>query len=60
MTLPAKPMDTEEQALLQTPVKRGQAIVYYAGAGWTRSGDFLDKKTWVRYVSESQAKLNSR
>ena len=53
-------MDTKEQAFLQSTVKRGQPLSYYAGAGWSKSGDFLDKAAWVRYVSESHAKLNSR
>jgi hypothetical protein len=60
MTSPAKAMDTKEQAFLQATVKRGQPLIYYAGAGWTKSGDFLDKAAWVRYVSEAQAKLKSR
>ncbi len=60
MTSPGKPMDTKEQTFLQTTVKRGQPLVYFAGAGWSKSGDFLDKAAWVRYVSESQAKLKSR
>jgi rhamnogalacturonyl hydrolase YesR len=60
MTSPARPMDTKEQAFLQTTVKRGQPLTYYAGAGWSKSGDFLDKAAWIRYVSESHAKLNSR
>jgi hypothetical protein len=60
MASPAKPMDTKEQAFLLTTVKRGQPLVYYAGAGWTKSGDFLDKAAWMRYVSASHAKLNSQ
>ena len=60
MTSPAKPMDTKEQAFLESTVKRGQPLSYYAGAGWSKSGDFLDKAAWIRYVSESHAKLNSR
>jgi hypothetical protein len=60
MNYPARPMDTKEQAFLQTAVKRGQPLAYYAGAGWTKSGDFLDKAAWVRYVSGSHAKLNAR
>jgi hypothetical protein len=53
-------MDIKEQAFLQTTVKRGQPLAYYAGAGWSKSGDFLDKAAWVRYVSESHAKLSSQ
>ncbi len=60
MTSPAKPLDTEAQAFLQATVKRGQSLVYYAGAGWTKSGDFPNKESWVRYISESGAKLNSK
>jgi rhamnogalacturonyl hydrolase YesR len=59
MSSPAKPMDTTEQALLLSPVKRGQPLVYYAGAAWSKSGDFLDKAGWVRYVSDTQAKLSA-
>ena len=60
LNTPAKPMDTREQAFLQTTVKRGQPLTYSAGAGWSKSGDFLDKAAWVRYVSEAQAKLSAR
>jgi len=60
MTSPAKPLDTKEQALLQTAVKRGQPLVYYAGAGWTKSGDFPSKESWVRYITESAAKLSPK
>ncbi len=60
MTSAAKPMDTPEQAFLQTSVKRGQPLVYYAGAGWTKSGDFPSKEIWVRYISDSCVKLNSK
>ena len=60
MTSPAKPLDTAEQAFLQATVKRGQSLVYYAGAGWSKSNDFPDKQTWVRYISAASAKLNSK
>jgi hypothetical protein len=60
MTSPARPMDTKEQAFLQATVKRGLPLAYYAGPGWTKSGDFPDRKAWMRYVSESQAKLKSQ
>ena len=56
MTSPAKPLDTQEHALLRTTVKRGQPLVYYAGAGWTRSGDFPGKESWVRYLTAFRAK----
>lgn len=60
MTSPAKPLDTPDQVFLETPVKRGQQLVYYAGAGWTRSGDFPNKESWVRYVSESCGRMKPK
>lgn len=56
MSSPATFLDTKEELFLQTTVKRGQPLVYYAGAGWTRSGDFPDKDSWVRYVSGYSSK----
>jgi unsaturated rhamnogalacturonyl hydrolase len=60
MTAPARPLDTPDQVFLQTTVKRGQRLVYYAGAGWTKSGDFQDKESWVRYVSESCGRISAK
>ena len=60
MTSPARPLDTPEQAFLQATVKRGQRLVYYAGAGWTRSGDFPNKEAWVRYVSEFCGRISAK
>jgi len=53
----AQARDTQEQAFLARPIKRGQSLVYYAGAGWSKSGDFPDKDSssfataWIRHVS---------
>jgi hypothetical protein len=33
-----------------TQVKANQLLVYYAGAGWSESGDFPDAKSWTDYV----------
>jgi rhamnogalacturonyl hydrolase YesR len=57
MTSPAQSVDTPEQAFLRTTVKRGRPLVYYAGAGWTKSGDFPSKELWVNYVSDAARKL---
>jgi unsaturated rhamnogalacturonyl hydrolase len=35
-------------AVTQADVNR--PLVYYIGAGWSRSGDFLDGAAWARYV----------
>jgi rhamnogalacturonyl hydrolase YesR len=60
MTSPARPLDTPEDALLLSTVRRGQPLVYYAGAGWTRSGGFPNKESWVRYIAESCGRFSSR
>ncbi len=60
MTSAAKPLETKDQIFLQTRVKRGLPFVYYAGAGWTRSGDFPDKDSWVKYVTGFSRKVNAR
>ncbi len=53
---PAAPVPLPEQTLLKTTVKRGQTLVYFAGAGWTRGGDFADQAAWEKYVSDFAAK----
>jgi rhamnogalacturonyl hydrolase YesR len=35
-----------------TRVEVGKPLVYYFGAGWSKSGDFPDSETWVRFVSQ--------
>ncbi len=58
----AQARDTQEQAFLARPVKRGQSLVYYAGAGWSKSGDFPDKDSssfataWIRHVSAAASR----
>jgi hypothetical protein len=47
----AKLLDDKDQAFLTVPMKRGQSLVYYAGAGWNKSGDFNGKADWAAYVS---------
>jgi len=35
-----------------TRVEIGKPVVYYIGAGWSRSGDFPDEAAWDRYVAQ--------
>ncbi len=35
----------------------GRPVVYYAGAGWTRSGDFAGKKEWEEYLDQFASRL---
>ncbi len=50
--------ETTDQAFLQASVKRGEALVYYTGAAWTRSGDFPDRESWMLYLQAFASKLN--
>ena len=34
-----------------------QPFVYYAGAGWSKSGDFPDAKAWEGYVRQFASDL---
>jgi hypothetical protein len=58
MTSAAKLRETKEESFLEATIHRGVPLVYYAGASWSKSGDFPDKATWVKYVSEYAGKVN--
>ena len=47
-------MDTAEQVLLLVKIKRGETLNYLAGAGWSKSGDFPDRASWVDYVRSAK------
>lgn len=40
-------------------VVTGKPLVYYAGAGWDRSGDFSSKDDWLKYLAAWAARLQS-
>jgi hypothetical protein len=41
------------------PAVSGAPFTYYAGAGWTRSGDFPTKESWEKYLAAFAARVNS-
>ncbi len=43
--------EDRDQYLVISKVKMGNPFVYYAGAGWTRSGDFATETEWKSYLS---------
>jgi pectinesterase len=49
--------DLKDQYLLAGRVRDGVAITYYAGAGWTRSGDFKTQDDWVRLLQQWSSRL---
>jgi hypothetical protein len=40
-------------------VESGKPLTYYAGAGWTRAGDFPDQASWEKYLADFAARLRS-
>ena len=38
--------------LAVTPVEAGKPLLYYLGAGWSKSGDFAAETDWENYVRQ--------
>jgi pectinesterase len=49
---PVGMLDQKEQCMLTLNVRDGVPITYYAGAGWTRSGDFKSQGDWTRLLKQ--------
>lgn len=49
----------QDQVLLLAPARAGEPFVWYAGAGWSRSGDFADAGAWERYVEQFTQRLKT-
>ena len=45
--------------LALTPAEMNTPLVYYFGAGWSRSGDFQDAAAWARYVGHFAERLEA-
>ena len=45
--------------LALTKAESGKPVTYYAGAGWTRAGDFPTKESWEKYLAAFAARLKS-
>lgn len=52
-------MEDEKQYLIAGRTSIGATVTYYAGAGWTRSGDFTTPDDWKRYLDDTAQKLQS-
>jgi len=57
MTAESEFVSTPDQALLTTAVQRGKPLVYFAGAGWSKSGDFATKEDWFKYLVQQSNTL---
>lgn len=47
------------QWLIKGKTQTGKKIIYYAGFGWTRSGDFNSFDDWNNYMKEFSLKIQS-
>jgi hypothetical protein len=43
--------------LLLVKARNGEQLRYFAGAGWTRSGQFADRAAWENYVRDQAARI---
>ena len=43
-------IDAAGHGIFLVAVAADQPLIYYAGAGWSKSGDFPERETWIKYV----------
>jgi len=51
--------EADGNLLVTTGITPGRPVVYHAGFGWDRSGDFADLAAWDRYLDEFSRRLRS-
>jgi hypothetical protein len=52
-------VETPAERLMLVKVKPGEAVRYFAGGGWDKSGDFADAAAWNGYLAAFAARLRS-
>lgn len=55
----ADTIETNEHNLFIVKNKPTQQLVYYAGAGWSKSGDFENKEKWFNYLKKFAERLTN-
>jgi len=50
--------ETANHFLAVAPLSPGEPVVFYAGAGWTNSGDFAGAEAWTAYLRGFVARLD--
>ncbi len=51
--------EEKDQYLMVGNTQCGATVSYYAGAGWTRAGDFVSQADWNKYLDEFALRLAS-
>jgi Domain of unknown function (DUF4861) len=49
----------QKNYLVEAKVPADGTVVYYAGFGWSKSGQFQSKDDWDRYVADYAARLQA-
>ncbi len=57
MTGPATIMETSDHALILRPLAEGERLTYYAGAGWSRGGEFASVESWNGYLTRFSERI---
>ncbi|MDQ5980723.1 MAG: hypothetical protein QG602_3700, partial [Verrucomicrobiota bacterium] len=51
--------EDDRNLLLLAKAVPGQPLVYFAGAGWSRAGEFTGKQAWSDYIAACAARLRA-
>jgi hypothetical protein len=51
--------EDDRNLLLLAKAVPGQPLVYYAGAGWSRAGEFTGKQAWSDYIAAFAARVRA-
>jgi hypothetical protein len=51
--------EDDQNQLVLAKVTAGKPVTFYAGAGWSRSGDFPTRQSWLDYVAACAARARS-
>ncbi len=51
--------EDDQNQLVLAKVVSGKPLVYYAGAGWARAGEFTTQQAWLDYVAACAARARS-
>ena len=51
--------EDDRNQLILAKVTPGKALTYYAGAGWSRAGEFTTQQAWLDYVAACAARVRA-
>ncbi|HUL43809.1 MAG TPA: DUF4861 domain-containing protein [Bacteroidota bacterium] len=51
-------LETPEHVLFVGKMSDEMRFAYYTGAGWTKSGDFPDRESWIAYLGQWEKRIS--